>query len=69
MSMAEMGDGRPGTYMPEIFEILSTELQGYLDRLSEVWATDLAAVNRELERLGMEPIDLSCSDPERCPIA
>lgn len=69
MSMAEMGDGRPGTYMPEIFDILSTELQGYLDRLSEVWSTDLAAVNQELERLGMEPVDVSCTDPERCPIA
>ena len=69
MSMAEMGDGRPGTYMPEIFDILQSELRGYTDRLEEVWATDLAAVNRELERLGMEPVDLACADQERCPIA
>ena len=69
MSMAEMGDGRPGTYMPEIYQILETELRGYTDRLQEIWATDLAAVNRELERLGMDPIDPNCSDDERCPIA
>jgi hypothetical protein len=29
--MAERGDGPPGTYMPEIFAILSTELKGYTD--------------------------------------
>ena len=69
MSMAETGDGRPGTYMPEIFQILETELRGYTDRLQEVWADDLAAVNRELERLGMDPIDPNCADDERCPIA
>lgn len=56
MSMAERGDGRPGNQMPEIFQILSDELQAYTDRLDEVWDTDLAAVNRELERLGLEPI-------------
>ena len=33
------------------------ELRGYTDRLEEVWASDLAAVNRELERLGLEVLD------------
>ncbi len=58
MSMAERGDGRPGNQRPEIFQILSDDLEGYTDRLDEIWATDLAAVNRELQRLGLEPIAL-----------
>ena len=57
MSMAERGDGRPGNNMMEIFTILSDELQGYLDSLAEVWSTDLAAVNTELERLGLPALD------------
>lgn len=57
MNMAERGDGRPNRNMPEIFDILKAELRGYLDRLDQVWATDLPAVNRELERLGLEPLD------------
>jgi hypothetical protein len=57
MNMAERGDGRPNSNMPEIFDILKAELRGYLDRLDQVWATDLPAVNRELERLGLEPLD------------
>ena len=43
--------------MPEIFNILSEELQGYTDRLEEIWATDLARVNAELERLGLDPLN------------
>ncbi len=66
MSMAEQGDGRPGNQMPEIFQILSDELRGYTDRLEEVWATDLAAVNRELARLGLEQIDHSCAPGSDC---
>ena len=57
MSMSERGDGRPGNNMEEIFQIMVDRLRGYTDRLEEVWATDLAAVNRELERLGLEPLD------------
>jgi photosystem II stability/assembly factor-like uncharacterized protein len=57
MSMAEAGDGRPGNNMPEIYRILSDELQGYLDRLDEIWASDLVAVNAQLQRLNLEPLD------------
>ncbi len=57
MSMVEQGDGRPGNNMPEIFGILVDELRSYTDRLEQVWATDLAAVNAELERVGLDPID------------
>ncbi len=59
LSMAERGDGPPGNKMPEIFGILSDELDGYTARLQQVWATDLAAVNRELSRLGLERIEVA----------
>ena len=67
MSMAERGDGPPGNQMPEILQILSDELRGYTDRLEEVWRTDLADVNRELERLELEPIVPGCGVGE-CPV-
>jgi photosystem II stability/assembly factor-like uncharacterized protein len=68
MSMAERGDGPPGTYMPEILQILSDELKVYTGRLQQVWATDLAAVNRELQRLGLTQIQPACVPAGRCPI-
>lgn len=55
--------------MSEIFDILVNELRGYTDRLEEVWATDLAAVNAELVRLEMMPLDPDCDRPEGCVIA
>ena len=57
LSMSERGDGRPGSGMYEVFEIMVAELEGYTGRLQEVWANELAAVNRELERLGLDPVD------------
>jgi hypothetical protein len=69
MSMAERGDGRPMNNMSEIFDILVNELRGYTDRLEDVWATDLAAVNAELVRLEMMPLDPDCDRPEGCVIA
>ena len=69
LSMAEQGDGRPTTNMPAIFEILATELQGYTNDLARVWKTDLSAVNRELGRLRLVPIDPNCAKKEGCPVA
>lgn len=66
LSMAERGDGRPTTYMPEIFGILDAELKGYETKLQQVWARDLEAVNRELGRLGLPPIDPTCERVEGC---
>jgi photosystem II stability/assembly factor-like uncharacterized protein len=66
LSMAERGDGPPGTYMPEIFEILSTELKGYTDKLDTLWKTDLAAFNQRLARLGLVPVDPACTKAEGC---
>jgi photosystem II stability/assembly factor-like uncharacterized protein len=66
MSMAERGDGRPTNNMPEIFQILTTELKGYTDRLMVVWSKDLNAVNAELRRLGLPPLDPKCPKAEGC---
>ena len=66
MAMAERGDGRPTTNMPEIFQILTQQLKGYTDKLDQVWETDLAAVNRELSRLNLAPIDPKCTKAEGC---
>ncbi|MCA9736026.1 MAG: glycosyl hydrolase [Gemmatimonadota bacterium] len=68
MSMAERGDGPPSTNMPEILGILSDELKGYTDRLDRIWATDLAAVNRELQRLGLPTINPNCTPEGPCPV-
>jgi hypothetical protein len=66
MSMAERGDGRPTNNMPEIFEILTRELTGYTNRLDAVWAKDLAAVNAQLGRLQLPPIDPKCLQVKGC---
>jgi len=66
LSMAERGDGRPTTNMPEIYGILERELKGYTDRLAEVWRTDLEAVNRELARLNLALLDPKCTKVEGC---
>jgi hypothetical protein len=68
LSMAERGDGRPTNNMPAIFEILNTELKGYADRLAEVWKVDLAAVNKELARLKLPPLDPQCAKVEGCTV-
>ena len=66
LSMSERGDGPPGTYMPEIYEILSKELKGYTEKLQTVWKVDLAAVNKELARLKLPPLDPNCAKAEGC---
>ena len=60
LSMVQRGDGPPTNNMPEIFDILSTELTSYTDRLKRVYATDLVAVNRELLRLKLVVLDPRC---------
>ena len=66
MSMAERGDGAPINSMPEIFGILTTELKGYTDALAKVYTTDLVAVNKELLRLHLAPIDPQCEKAAGC---
>lgn len=57
LSMSERGDGPPNQGMREVFQIMVDELARHTMRLQEIWNTDLAAVNRELERLGLDPVD------------
>ncbi len=57
LSMSERGDGPPREGMRDVFRIMSDRLQGYTQRLDQVWATDLAEVNRQLERLGLPRVD------------
>ena len=66
LSMSERGDGPPGTYMPEILDILTKELNGYSARLQTVWKTDLVAVNKELARLKLPPLDPTCAKVDGC---
>ena len=66
LSMAERGDGPPGTYMPEILSILTKELTGYQGTLEKVWKTDLSAVNAELARLKLPPLDPKCTVVAGC---
>jgi hypothetical protein len=62
LSMTERGDGAPTNNLSEIFEIMSAELKGYTDALARVWATDLVAVNGELARLKLIPLDPVCEN-------
>ena len=57
LSMVERGDGRPNEGMHEVFGIMTAELQQHLERLADLWERELAAVNRELERLGLPLLD------------
>jgi photosystem II stability/assembly factor-like uncharacterized protein len=66
LSMAERGDGPPGTYMPEILSILTRELGGHQATLEKVWKNDLTAVNAELTRLKLPPLDPKCTVVAGC---
>jgi hypothetical protein len=57
MSMVDRGEGAPNDGMREVFDIMVEELSGYTAHLQEIWGTDLAAVNAELARLGLDPLD------------
>ena len=67
LSMSERGDGPPNQGMREIYDILDAELRTYEAQLARVWATDLAALNRELARLGLAPV--SPDAPRAAPAA
>ena len=53
LSMSERGDGRPGSGMHEVFEIMVGTLDGLLAELEEVWGEELAEVNEVLRGLGV----------------
>ncbi len=57
-------EAKPTVQSYEVYEMLSAELQGYLDRLHGLLGQDLAGINTELERLGMESITPSTVEIE-----
>jgi photosystem II stability/assembly factor-like uncharacterized protein len=57
LSMVERGDGAPNDGMREVFQIMSERLDGYLHALQGVWENEMAAMNAQLARLGMDPLD------------
>jgi photosystem II stability/assembly factor-like uncharacterized protein len=57
LSMSERGDGPPGNGMYEVFDIMVDELAGYTSTLEGIWGSELEALNEELGRLGMDPVD------------
>ena len=56
LSMSERGDGRPGSGMYAVYEIMVERLFGHLMRMQAVWEEELVEVNAELRRLGLEEI-------------
>ena len=56
LSMSERGDGRPGSGMYAVFEIMVDRLGGLLDALDGVWSEELGEVNARLREMGMEEI-------------
>ena len=56
LSMSERGDGRPGSGMYAVFEIMVERLRGHLFRMQDVWEEELVEVNAVLRGLGMEAI-------------
>ncbi len=68
LSMAERGDGRPTSNMPEIYQILAKELDGYTAELAQLWKGDLASLNRELSDAGLLPVEPACAKAEGCQV-
>ena len=58
LSMSERGDGRPGSGMYAVFEIMVERLEGLLGELEGVWGEELVEVNAVLRGLGLEEISL-----------
>ena len=56
LSMSERGDGRPGSGMYAVFEIMVERLGALIARLEGVWEGELEEVNAVLRGLGMEQI-------------
>ena len=56
LSMSERGDGRPGSGMYAVFEIMVERLEALLGELEGVWAGELVEVNARLRGLGAEVI-------------
>lgn len=52
----ETGDAKPTAGAYEVFQDLSSELQGHLTKLEELLGTDLSTLNERLKAENMEPV-------------
>jgi hypothetical protein len=59
----ETGDARPTQGAYKVFEELSAELAGHLEKLEGILSTDLAALNDELRRKKLAPIGAAPKRP------
>lgn len=57
IGMVQRGDGRPNDGMYEVFDIMVERLTALTTQLDAVWANEMAAVNAELRRLGLDELD------------
>jgi photosystem II stability/assembly factor-like uncharacterized protein len=57
LRVVETGDGKPTSNVVPIFNDLKLELKTETDRLQQILDTDLPALNRILQRLGLEAIN------------
>jgi hypothetical protein len=53
----ETGDAKPTDGAYKVFEELTAELEGHLNNLKQVLASDLAKVNQELQRLNLKAVE------------
>ncbi len=60
---AAEGDGAPTQGMREVWAAQEEELQGYLDELDSLLATDLAEINTMADRLGIPYVVTTASKP------
>lgn len=56
-NLVEGAETRPTDQSYEVFEMLSTQLQGELDQMNLIIQQDLARLNELLRELGLDPID------------
>ena len=52
LSMSERGDGRPGSGMYSVFEIMVERVDALLGMLDGVWGRELVEVNGRLGEMG-----------------
>ncbi len=68
LRVVSQGDGRPTSNIPEILSIQTGQLKVQVDKLAQVWKTDLTAFNKEAARLKLPPVDPKCAKAEGCAV-
>jgi hypothetical protein len=66
LAMVQRGDGAPLSSWPALFEEYKKALKTQTDRFDKVVATDLAAFNAELRRVGLPTVAPPCPRGQSC---